>query len=129
MITKYFKSIIDADNQPVVICNLENEIIYMNPVAVKRYEKWGGAYLVGRNIFDCHNPQSVRKMQEVVEWFRKDKNNNVVYTFHNTKGDNDYDVYMIALRDENGELMGYYEKHENRIHESMKLYDLGQEGK
>lgn len=129
MITKYFKSIIDADNQPVVICNLENEIIYMNPVAVKRYEKRGGASLVGRNIFDCHNPQSVRKMQEVVEWFRKDKNNNVVYTFHNTKGDNDYDVYMIALRDENGELMGYYEKHENRIHESMKLYDLGQEGK
>lgn len=129
MITKYFKSIIDADNQPVVICNLENEIIYMNPVAVKRYEKRGGASLVGRNIFDCHNPQSVRKMQEVVEWFRKDKNNNVVYTFHNTKGDNDYDVYMIALRDENGGLMGYYEKHENRIHESMKLYDLGQEGK
>ena len=37
----YFKSIIDQDRCSVVICNLKHEIIYMNPTAVKSYEKWG----------------------------------------------------------------------------------------
>jgi hypothetical protein len=31
---------------------------------------------------------------------------------------------MVALRDDAGELIGYYEKHEFRNQETMKLYDL-----
>ena len=31
---------------------------------------------------------------------------------------------MVALRDENGELIGYYEKHEYRNLETAKLYDM-----
>ena len=34
-ISKYFKSIIEQDRCAVVICNLENEIIYMNPTAIE----------------------------------------------------------------------------------------------
>ena len=34
------------------------------------------------------------------------------------------DVYMIALRNDAGELIGYYEKHEYRNIETMKLYDM-----
>ena len=40
----FFQSIIDQDRAAVVICNLEHEIIYMNPAAVHNYEKWGGSY-------------------------------------------------------------------------------------
>ena len=50
MENNFFKSVIDADDAPVVICDLENTIVYMNPTAVKRYEKRGGAALVGRSI-------------------------------------------------------------------------------
>ena len=35
----FYKSIIDQDANAVVICNFWHEIIYMNPAAVKRYEK------------------------------------------------------------------------------------------
>lgn len=45
-----------------------------------------------------------------------------MYTFRNEKENKD--VYMIALRDEEGELIGYYEKHEYRNIETMKLYDM-----
>lgn len=34
-------------------------------------------------------------------------------------------VYMVALRDDAGKLIGYYEKHEYRNRETMKLYDIG----
>ena len=31
---------------------------------------------------------------------------------------------MVALRDEDGKLIGYYEKHEYRNRETMKFYDF-----
>ena len=39
----------------------------------------------------------------------------------------DHMVYMtngVALRNDDGELIAYYEKHEYRDKESMKMYDL-----
>ncbi len=117
----FFKSIIDQDRCAVVICNLEHEIIYMNPAAIKNYEKRGGEKLVGRNIMNCHNPESQKRMKEVVDWFAASAEHNLVHTFYNEKQDKD--VYMVALRD--GEkLIGYYEKHEFRNRDEMKFYDL-----
>ena len=43
----------------------------------------------------------------MLEWFKKSKDNNIVYTSRNDRENKD--VYMVALRDENGELIGYYE--------------------
>ena len=118
--TNFFQSIIDQDRAAVVICNLEHEIIYMNPAAVHSYEKWGGDKLIGRNLLDCHNPESVERIKKVVEWFASDDSHNIVYTSHNEKQNKD--VYMVALR-ENGQLIGYYEKHEYRNAETMNTYD------
>ena len=116
----YFKSIIDSDPANVVICNLEHEIIYMNPASVKRYEKWGGKELIGKSLLNCHNQESVDKIYKVIEWFKADIKNNVVHTFYNEKQAKD--VYMYALRDENGKLAGYYEKHEYRTKDETPLY-------
>jgi PAS domain S-box-containing protein len=119
---EFFKSIIDQDRCAVVICNLEHEIIYMNPAAAQYYGKKGGASLVGKSIMDCHNQDSQDKMKRVVDWFAASPDNNIVYTFHNEAQNKD--VYMVALRSE-GKLIGYYEKHEFRNSETMKMYDLG----
>ena len=121
-LANYFKSIIDQDRCAVVICNLEHEIIYMNPAAVERYAKRGGAALVGKSLMDCHNPQSVEMIRKVVVWFAQSRENNIVYTYYNEKENKD--VYMIALRNEDGTLIGYYEKHEYRNLETAKKYDL-----
>lgn len=117
----FFKSVIDQDRCAVVLCNLEHEIIYMNPAAIKNYEKRGGKELIGRSLLDCHNSESVRKIKEVVNWFGLSTYNNIVYTCYNEKQNKD--VYMVALRDD-GELIGYYEKHEYRNAETMEPYDM-----
>ncbi len=119
----YFKSIIDSDTAAVVVCNTEHIIIYMNPSAAERYAKRGGASLVGRSILDCHSEDSKNKIKEVTEWFGEDISHNRVFTFHN-KNEN-MDVYMIALRNDSGELIGYYEKHEYRNSESAEPYSYG----
>lgn len=117
---QFFKSIIDMDIMPVVICDLEHTIVYMNPVAAERYSKRGGYSLVGKSLLDCHNEKSNIIIKKVVEWFGKDKNNNRIFTYHNPKENKD--VYMISLRNDNGELIGYYEKHESRTAETDIVY-------
>ncbi len=118
----YFKSVIDQDRCAVVICNLQHEIIYMNPSAVSRYEKYGGIKLMGKSLLDCHNAKSREMINKVIAWFEKSADNNIIYTFRNEKENKD--VYMIALRDKNKKLIGYYEKHEYRNPETDKLYNF-----
>lgn len=121
-LSAYFRSIVDQDLCAVVICNLEHEVLYMNPAAKARYAKQGGAALVGSNLLHCHNARSQEKIQKVLAWFQEDTEHNRVFTFHNEKENKD--VYMIALRDETGRLIGYYEKHEYRDREQGELYHL-----
>lgn len=120
-LSKYFWSITEQDRCAVVICNTEHKIIYMNPVAISRYAKSGGAKLVGKSIFECHNTKSQEKIKKVIAQFNESTENNIVYTYHNEKENKD--VYMVALRDESKKLIGYYEKHEYRNIEREKPFD------
>ena len=122
MLHTMFQSVIDQDRAAVVLCNLAHEIVYMNPAAVKNYEKWGGDKLIGKSLLNCHNEESKQKIEKVLDWFKEDSSHNMIYTFYNEKQNKD--VYMVALRDAKKELIGYYEKHEYRNAESAKLYDF-----
>lgn len=122
MLNKFFKSIIDQDDTAIVICNLEHEIIYMNPKACEAQAKRGGAALIGRNLLQCHSPESQEKILKVMAWFAESPEYNWVHTFFNPMQNKD--GYMIALRDENGTLIGYYEKHEFRTKDETPFYDM-----
>ncbi len=113
-----WKAVIDADDAPVVICDMEHTIVYMNPTAIQRYQKSGGEKLVGRSIFDCHNARSREIILSVIEKFRSNPGLNKVYTYSKDWDGEDSDVYIVALRNDSGNLIGYYEKHESRIHEA-----------
>lgn len=120
-LSDFFKSVIDSDIAPIVICDTNHTIIYMNPTAVERYAKRGGAKLIGCSLLDCHNAESNKKIKSVLEWFGKSAGNNRIFTFHNPKENKD--VYMTALRNDSGELIGYYEKHEYRSPENVSPYE------
>ncbi len=118
----YLKSVLEQDRAPVVLCDLNHTVLYMNPAAGERYAKNGGMALVGRSLLDCHSPKANEMIARVVEWFGADRSHNLIYTFRNDKENKD--VYMVALRDGDGALIGYYEKHEYRDRETMKRYDF-----
>ena len=117
MLNKLFKSILDQDTAPIVVCDLEHTIVYMNPVAIECYHK----DLTGSNLKDCHNAKSGEMIDKVVAWFGESEDNNIIYTYHNDKENKD--VYMVALRDDDGTLIGYYEKHEYRDRETICAYE------
>lgn len=103
-----------------------NKLYVDTPVGADIFKVAGG----GQNY--VHGGTSLQEMivpvielttntRGVLDWFAADGSHNIVYTSHNEKQNKD--VYMVALRDE-GELIGYYEKHEYRNAETMKPYDL-----
>ena len=118
MLDKFFKSIIDQDTAPVVICDLDSVIIYMNPASVSRYH----GDLTGKSLKACHNADSNQKIDRVLAWFAESTEHNKVYTSRNDRENKD--VYMVALRDDDGTLIGYYEKHEYRNNETAELYEM-----
>lgn len=120
-LTPFFKSVLDNDRAPIVLCNLKHTIIYMNKSAIDRYAKSGGEALLGKSLLDCHTPRARAIINKVLEQFAADKNRNIIYEFRNDEENKD--VYMVALRDDNKKLIGYYEKHEYRNNETAKLYD------
>ena len=114
---KLFKSVLDQDTAPVVVCDMDDIIVYMNPSAITRYHK----NLTGNSIKDCHPPKANEMIDKVVAWFRESKDNNIIYTYRNDEENKD--VYMVALRDDDKNLIGYYEKHEYRNRETVGFYE------
>ena len=121
-LTPFFKSVLEQDRAPVVLCDLEHTILYMNPTAVARYASRGGAKLIGGSLLDCHTEQTGRRIREILDWFAESPEHNMVYEFRNDEENKD--VYTVALRGDDGTLIGYYEKHEYRNRETGRLYDL-----
>ena len=121
-LTAFFKSLIDQDTAPIVLCDTGHIIRYMNPAAITHYASYGGEALAGKSVMDCHKPASREAIEKVLAWFRKDKGNNRVHTMY-LPGEN-LDVYMIALRDEAGALIGYYEQQICRITDNTPLYEM-----
>lgn len=113
---KLFKSILKQDTAPVVVCDMDDIIVYMNPCAIKSYHK----DLTGGNIKDCHPPKANEMIEKVLGWFKESNDNNIIYTYRNDEENKD--VYMVALRDDEDNLIGYYEKHEYRNKETVGLY-------
>ena len=122
-LTQFFKSVLDQDRAPVVLCDLEHTIIYMNKAAAtQRYAKNGGEALRGKSLLNCHTPKAREIINQVLDWFRADKDHNTIYEFRNDEENKD--VYMVALRDDGGNLIGYYEKHEFRERDMSPFYDM-----
>lgn len=50
----------------VIVCDANGIVIYMNETAIRNYEKDGGEALIGKNLMDCHNENSRRKIREIM---------------------------------------------------------------
>jgi PAS domain-containing protein len=97
-------AILDSMKDPVVLADTEHVIRYMNKRAIAHYE--AGAALVGRSLLDCHNEESRRQIAEIFAEMRNGLTERMIT-------DNDkHRIFMRAVRDGDGALIGYYERYE-----------------
>ncbi|MBN2400778.1 MAG: PAS domain-containing protein [Spirochaetes bacterium] len=104
---KLLSLILDSWNKAVVFVDTDHVIQYMNLPAKKQYAKWGD--VIGKSIFDCHNENSRTIISNAFSQL-KEGSDEVLFT------DNEkHRVYMRAVRDENSNLIGYYERYETPL--------------
>ena len=96
--------IFDSWDEEVVFVDTNQIIRYVNAPAMKKYAKWGN--ILEKSIFDCHNADSGKMIREMFGRFENGEND--ILFAYNEK----HRVYMRAVRDKQGKLIGYYERFE-----------------
>lgn len=98
------RAILDGLPEQMVFVDTAHIIRYMNGKAAEQYEKRGGYGLIGQSVMDCHNENSCRIIREVFARMRDEGvDEEKIYERPGKV------VYMRAVRDKNGEMLGYYE--------------------
>ena len=92
---------------PVLVADTEHTVVYMNSAAVDHYT--GGDSLMGTSLLDCHNEDSQKMMIKVLAALRAGKEERLISDSEKRR------IYMRAVRDEAGEIVGYYERYEPKI--------------
>ncbi|MBP5577992.1 MAG: hypothetical protein J6X56_00705 [Ruminococcus sp.] len=119
-LSEFFKGIIDYEEGPIVICNLDYRAVYENPAALHFYS--GVSPLTGRLLSTVMDEEMMSKVVMSVEWFKEDAKNNKVFALHDKK--NNMDMYILAIRNAKGELIGFYGRREDRNPDQGKEFDL-----
>ena len=110
---KLFKCLLDSFKEPVMFIDTQHIIRYLNRAASQRY-KVRTTY-VGRSIFKCHNENSKRIMLEVFQCLESGHEEKMMME------DEQYYIFMRAVRDEEGALLGYYARFEPKANEGEPL--------
>jgi PAS domain-containing protein len=96
-------AILDSLLDPILVADTDHVTRYMNRAAIDFYD--GGADLIGRSLLDCHNQQSQEEMIEILAAMHEGEQERLITV------KDDSHVYMRAVRDPDGKLLGYYERY------------------
>ena len=99
-------ALLDSLVGPLMYVDTDHVIRYMNKAAIAHYR--GGATLLGSSVLDCHTEQQQAALLEIVEAMQSGEEERL------TIEDESRRIYMRAVRDGEGRLLGYYERYEPR---------------
>ena len=104
MKNEFYKALLNSMKNPVLVADTNHIVLYMNTAAIKHYEE--GKKLLGNNLLECHNEESQKMMIDILAEMENGLEEKLIT-------DNEkFRIYMRAVRDDNGKLIGYYERYE-----------------
>jgi PAS domain-containing protein len=98
-------AILDSLKDPILFADTQHVTRYMNRAAVAFYTE--GERLIGRSLLDCHNERSQQMMIDILAAMQTDGLEEQLIT-----DDEERRIYMRAVRDLDGGVLGYYERYE-----------------
>ena len=105
-----YQAILDSVKHPIVFVDNDHIIRYLNRAAkVRYYEKRGYSELLGKSIFDCHNPVSVHQILQV---HKRLQDGQIEVRLRLNKDQERVTTVFVGVRDGNGRLLGYFERSE-----------------
>jgi len=104
-------ALLDSLIDPFIFVDLDHVVRYMNKAAKEEHK---GSARIGQSLFDCHSDASKEKILACAH--RLSAGENDILIADNADGR----IFMRAVRDENGELLGYYERYETLRHDEQR---------
>jgi DUF438 domain-containing protein len=100
----WLTAILDSLADPLMFVDTDHVIRYMNRAALAHYRQ--GAALLGTSLMDCHNEQSQAALRRILAKLEAGETE-VLYAKKP-----EVRLYMRAVRDAEGRLLGYIERRE-----------------
>lgn len=94
----------DSLKDPFLFVDTNHIIRYMNKTARSHFKD--GVDLLNRSLLDCHNEHSCRIIRKNLEAFKNGEDERLIHNSEKKR------LFMRAVRDEEGQLIGYYERYE-----------------
>lgn len=101
----YMAAILDSLKDPILFADTEHITRYMNQAAIAHYE--GGKDLIGRSLLECHNEKSQEIIKEILYLMINEN-----LEEREISEEEGHRIFMRAVRDSNGLVLGYYERYE-----------------
>ncbi len=103
-----YSYILDAFPYEIVFADKDHIIRYMNREAEYRYYIVRGyRELIGRSILDCHSEETGQRIAGAVERMKNHGDEELIGL-----NENNEKTYLTPVRNEDGELIGYFERFE-----------------
>jgi PAS domain S-box-containing protein len=101
----YMAAILESLKDPILFADTEHVTRYMNQAAIVHYES--GKELLGRSLLECHNEESQETIKEILNlMINENLEEREIYE------EEGHRIFMRAVRDSNGLVLGYYERYE-----------------
>jgi PAS domain-containing protein len=100
----FLKAVLDSIADPVLVADTDHTVVYMNRAAVAHYSR--GEKLMGTSLLDCHNEKSGEIIVEVLAALCEGEDERII------TDDERHRIFMRAVRDSRGRVVGYYERYE-----------------
>lgn len=105
MTNEVLLGILDAYAYEIVFVDRTHTVRYLNKTAKERY---GDRVIIGNSLFNCHNEGTKGKIEEFLR--RADAGENEMFEVLNGKtGEREF---FVPVRDFEGKVIGYFERHE-----------------
>ncbi len=100
----FFQSLLNSIKEPILFANTNHIVQYMNKAGIEYYDE--GEKLLQSDLLKCHNEESQKMMIEILTEMHAGLEEKMIT-------DNEkYRIFMRAVRDEKGNLLGYFERYE-----------------
>jgi PAS domain-containing protein len=100
----FLTAILDAIDEPILVADTDHVIRTMNKAAIAFYD--GGSALLGTSLLDCHNQESQQMILQILDAMEDGIDQQVF------SDDGKQRITMRAIRDRQGQLLGYTERYD-----------------
>lgn len=100
----FLLSLLNSIKDPILFADTNHIVQYMNKAGIEYYEE--GESLLQSNLLKCHNEESQKMMIKILAEMQNGLDEKMITD--NKK----YRIFMRAVRDEKGTLLGYFERYE-----------------